>query len=283
MVDRLEVLEFTWGKKKEGTRHATQCERATLRDTTTRCLSCFFVTAVCGVITVSTTIHCFSCSFDTVRGPGKGKGCWMQAPGAESPNVPLLVPAARKRRARLPLPLDVNGIVVACAFQESDGPWPSPPFRDFYGRTPVLPPQQCRCRTHGAHGDARDEGCRSMASRRRAPSHTWRAAGPCAPPWGSCHSARGIKGDAGRATGLGVREVLAFSSGSQLPLPGAGPGLSLALVACSSPPEKEKSERKGDVFFPGCGPGRHVGPARWIGAGRREEETGRDTSDPGPA
>lgn len=31
-----------------------QCERATLGDTT-RSLSCFFVTTVCGVITVSTT------------------------------------------------------------------------------------------------------------------------------------------------------------------------------------------------------------------------------------
>ena len=83
-----------------------QCERATLRDNTTRCLSCFFVTTVCGVITVSTTTHVFSFSFDTVRGPGKGKeGCWMQAPPGGgcpiSPNVPLLVPAARKRRPRL--------------------------------------------------------------------------------------------------------------------------------------------------------------------------------------
>jgi len=90
-------------------------------------------------------------------------------------DAPALAPSTSRTR-----PLDVNGIVVACAFQESDGPWPSPPFRDFYGRTPVLPPAPMP----DARRPRRRAGGRKalMPSRCRAPSHTWRAPGPCAPP-----------------------------------------------------------------------------------------------------
>ena len=68
-------------------------------------------------------------------------------------DAPALAPSTSRTR-----PLDVNGIVVACAFQESDGPWPSPPFRDFYGRTPVLPPSAGAGRTAPTATRGREEG-----------------------------------------------------------------------------------------------------------------------------
>lgn len=106
--------------------------------------------------------------------------------------------------------------------------------------------------------------------------HTWRA-----PPSGSCRSVkgRGSKGDDADAGTCNGPALSAFFHSARLAL--SILSRRRRLVACSSPLRKreKRAERRP------LGTGGHVGPARWIGAGRRtlrDEERLADTR-PTPA